>query len=120
MSENFSSCVDKGEFPNSLKHADMFPCIRRNPKLAKQTTCQFAYFQTCSSYMKCSRSEVFLGKSALKICSKFTGEHPCRSLISIMLLSNFIEITIRHGYSSVNLLHIFRIPFPENTSGRLL
>ena len=25
-----------------------------------------------------SRPEVFLGKSVLKICSKFTGEHPCR------------------------------------------
>ena len=29
-----------------------------------------------------NRPEVFLGKGALKICSKFTGEHPCRSLIS--------------------------------------
>ena len=27
--------------------------------------------------------EVFLGKGVLKICSKFTGEHPCRSAISI-------------------------------------
>ena len=50
--------------------------------------------------------EVFLGKGVLKICSNFTGEHPCWSLISIKLLCNFIEITLRHGYSSVNLLHI--------------
>ena len=35
-------------------------------------------------------------------------------------LSNFIEITLGHGCSPVNLLHIFRIPFPKNTSGRLL
>ena len=28
-----------------------------------------------------SPSEVFLGKRVLKICSKFTGEHPCRSAI---------------------------------------
>ena len=34
--------------------------------------------------------------------------------------SNFIEITPRHGCSPVNLLHIFRTPFPNNTSGRLL
>ena len=27
--------------------------------------------------------EVFLGKGALEICSKFTGEHPCQSAISI-------------------------------------
>ena len=32
----------------------------------------------------------------------------------------FIEIAIRHGCSPVNLLHIFKILFPKNTSGRLL
>ena len=30
---------------------------------------------------KSSHPEVFLGKSFLKICSKFTGEHSCRSAI---------------------------------------
>ena len=34
--------------------------------------------------------------------------------------SNFIEITLRHGCSPVNLLHNFRTPLPKNTSGRLL
>ena len=29
-----------------------------------------------------SRPEEFLGKGVLKICSKFKGEHPCRSVIS--------------------------------------
>ena len=52
--------------------------------------------------------------------SKFTGEHPFRSMISIKLQSNFIYITIRYGCSPVNWLHVFRIPFPENTSGGLL
>ena len=55
-----------------------------------------------------------------KICSKFTGERPCRIEISMKLLCNFIEITLRHGRFLVNLLHIFRTPFPENTSGGLL
>ena len=32
------------------------------------------------------RPEVFLGKGVLKICSKFSEEHPCRSVISIKLL----------------------------------
>ena len=45
--------------------------------------------------------EVFLGKGVLKICSKFTGEHPCPSAISIKSL----------GCSPVNLLHFFRTPF---------
>ena len=32
----------------------------------------------------------------------------------------FIEITLWHGCSPVNLLLIFRTPFPKNTSGQLL
>ena len=32
------------------------------------------------------------------------------SIISIKLQSNFIEITLGHGFSPVNLLHIFRTP----------
>ena len=67
-----------------------------------------------------SRPEVFLRKGVLKICSKFKGEHPCQSAISTKFLRNFIEITLRHGCSPVNLLHIFRTPFLKNTSGRLL
>ena len=67
-----------------------------------------------------SSSEVFLGKGVLKICSKFTGEHPCWSAISIKLLCNFIEIGLRHGCSPVNSLNIFRTSFPKSTSGGLL
>ena len=66
-----------------------------------------------------SHLEVFLWKGVLKICSKFT-EHPCQSAISIKLLCNFIEITLRHGCSPVNLMHIFRTPFHRNTSWWLL
>ena len=42
--------------------------------------------------IKCTSShpEVFLRKGVLKMCSKFTGEHPCRSAISIKLQSNFV------------------------------
>ena len=61
-----------------------------------------------------------LGKGVMKICSKFNAEQTCQSVISIKLLSNFIEITLRHGCSPVNLLHIFRTPFTENTFWRLL
>ena len=64
--------------------------------------------------------EVFVGKDNLKICSKFTGEHPCRSLISIKLLCNVIEVTPLRGSSSLNLLYIFRTPFLRSTSGGLL
>ena len=50
----------------------------------------------------------------------FTGEHSCQSVISIKLQSKFIEIGIRHGCSPVNMLHIFRKPFPRNTPGWLV
>ena len=40
---------------------------------------------------------MLLGKCVVKICNTFTGEHPCRSVISIDLLCNFTEITLRHG-----------------------
>ena len=51
-------------------------------------------------------------KGILKISSKFAGEHLCQIAISIKL-----QIILRHGCSAVNLLHIFRTPFPKNTSG---
>ena len=63
-------------------------------------------YQRDSNNFRSSPSQVFFGKMVLKICSKFTGEHPCRGVISIELQSNFIEITLPHGCSPVNLLHI--------------
>ena len=46
---------------------------------------------------------MFLGKRVLKLSSTLTEEYPCRSVISIKLQSNFIEITLWHGCSPVNL-----------------
>ena len=45
------------------------------------------------------------------------------TLLRRPLLCNFIKITLRplrHVCSPVNLLHIFKTPFPKNTSGGLL
>ena len=44
------------------------------------------------STFRSSRREVLLKEGVLKLCSIFTGEHTYRSVISIKLLSNFIEI----------------------------
>ena len=74
----------------------------------------------CRAVYRSSHPEVFLEKGVLNICSKFTGEHPCRSVISIKLLCSFIETILRHGCSPLILLHIFRTTFTKNTSGRLL
>ena len=44
---------------------------------------------------------MFFEKGVLKICSKFTGEHTCRSVISIKFICKFIEIALWHGRSPV-------------------
>ena len=95
-----------------------------NPMFKKVTTAlslPWAFFTKClqgnlgllvllNIVIRSSHPGVFLGKGVLKICSKFTGEQPCRSAISINLLCNFIEIVLRHGCSPTNVLHIFRTP----------
>ena len=42
------------------------------------------YSDGCILVKGSSSPDIFLGKYVLKICSKVTGEHPCRSLMSIM------------------------------------
>ena len=80
-------------------------------------TCQekkFSSILLLRTPIRSSPSEVMLWKGVLKICSKFTGEDPCRSKI-LMLQNNFTEITLRHGRSPLNLFHIFITRFPKNT-----
>ena len=72
-----------------------------------------------TTLFRSSPSYVFLGIGVPKIYKRFTGECPCRSVVLVKLQSNFIEITLRHGCSPVNLLHIFWTTFPKNTSGGL-
>ena len=58
--------------------------------------------------IRSSHPEVFLTKGALKRSPMPKGDF------------NKVEITLWHGWSPVNLLHIFRTPFPNNISGWLL
>ena len=97
--------------------------VLRNYQNSQENTCAKDFFiiklQARVSLSRSSTSELFLRKGVLKICSKFTREHPCRSTISINLLFNFIEIALWHGCSPVDFLYIFRTLFPRNTSGGL-
>ena len=43
------------------------------------------------NFFRSSCPEVFLRKGVLKICSKFTEEHLCRSVISTKLQSNMVK-----------------------------
>ena len=61
-----------------------------------------------------------LKKCVLQICSKYTGKHPCRSVTSVTLQTNFIEITLLHGCSPVNLLDNCKNAVLTNTCGELL
>ena len=71
------------------------------------------YFRDDETFLilRNSLPKVVLWKDILNICSKFTGEQRCASVISIRLQSNFIEITFSYGCSPVSLLHICRTSF---------
>ena len=111
-------------------HNGMYSCLRACSFTKKETLAHvFLWILWFFCRTPPARGDCFLQKQSSrnvlrkrcsKICSKFTGEHPCRSVISIKLQSNFIEITPWHRCSPVNLLHIFRTPFLRNTSGWLL
>ena len=94
------------------------PYIHQNLMQSEYTTKLKHFLMMLLDMYRSNHSLVFLGTGVLKICSTVTGEHPCRSAISMKLLCNFIEIALRRGCSLVNLLHIFRISFYKNTYGR--
>ena len=73
-----------------------------------------------SEIARSSPPEMFSGKGVLKICSKFTGEHPCWSVISIKLQATLLKSYFGKGVFPVYLQHILRTLFPKNTSGGLL
>ena len=64
-----------------------------------------------------SHPDVFLAKVVLKICSKFTGEHPCRRAISIKLV--YWNRTSAWVFSR-RFAAYFQNTYPRNTSGWLL
>ena len=45
-----------------------------------------------------SHPGVFLEKSILKICSKFTGKHPCRSVTDVVLVFLMLALNIFHTF----------------------
>ena len=61
-----------------------------------------------------SHPGVFFEKGVLEICSKFTGKHPCRSVISIKLLcrtpftkntSRWLLLKVSNSYQKQKLLY---------------
>ena len=62
----------------------------------------------------------FIYKALIFLFYSFLLSFPCLIFLSFPLLFKFIEITLWHGCSPVNLLHIFSTPFSWNTSEWLL
>ena len=69
---------------------------------------------TEATFQRCSYKEVFWNNAAN------LQENTHAEVWFDKATCNFIEITLRHGCFPVYLLHIFRTPFPKNTSGGLL
>ena len=85
---------DQKELPKGAFRKRYSENIQQNYKRTPMLKCDFNKFA----------KEKFTGERpcrsviSIKLQSrKFTGEHPCRSVISIKLLSKFNEITLRHG-----------------------
>ena len=94
---------------------DFLTTVNTSPSNSSEDDGRHSMTYKCTRISRSSRPEMFLGNGVLKIYRKITGEHQCRSVISIKLLCNFIIITLRHGCSPVSLLHVVR-----DTSRQLL
>ena len=65
---------------------------------------------------KSSQPEVFFKKGVLRIFSQFTGEHPCKHVVSTSLRSHFCNGIVLYIYYISEAERLFL----ENTSGELL
>ena len=61
-----------------------------------------------------------LEESVLRISCEYLGASLYVGAILIKLQNGFAEITLLHCCSPVGLVHVWRVSFLENTSGRLL
>ena len=75
--------------------------IKENPAQVAKKRCSLKNWFLIQ-IAKNSHPEVFLEKGVLKIWSKFTGEHPCRSVISTKLLRNSSGRLLLNGSSKLN------------------
>ena len=87
----------------------------------------FSHFLSCTNSTKLSKALYILSEltrhsllNVFSVASVVSFPFGTTAYYNILETQNFIEIALRHGCSTVNLLHIFRTPFPKNTSGRLL
>ena len=84
-----------------MEASDLKECFMTSAKTSKFRYTRYTgdgHSESFKNIYRSSRPEVFLRKGVLKICSTFTGEHPCRSVISIKLLCTLQVLLL--GYYS--------------------
>ena len=101
MMENESKSFANISIPFKSSHQR---CFMKKGVLRRLDDCFYflrssSQHPTLSTDYRSSPPGVFLGKGDMKMCSKFKGEHPCQSAISVKLPCNVIEIALRHDYS---------------------
>ena len=97
----------------NIRTGNILHIFQRNPLQNLHYFCIIFFLHNpLHNFFRNSFPKVFLGKVVQKICSKFTGEQLCRSVISI-------KVALQLGVL-INLLLIFRTPFYKNTYGGLL
>ena len=79
-------CLSSGQRGQTVKSLNIKNMVIENGKCTLFITRPLSTTKPEFHQSRSSHPEAFLGKGVLKICSKFTGEHPCRSAISIKLL----------------------------------
>ena len=80
----------------------------------------FSFWSIWIKHLRQLRSAI-VAQAVILRCSENMQQIYRRTLMPFQWsCSNLIKIVLRHGCSPVNLLHIFRTPFPKNISGRLL
>ena len=85
--------------PHQVKKINTFLILMKDVK-AKDSEAYLSQFL----YDRSSHSEMFLGKGVLRICNKFTGEHPCQNAVSIKSLCNTSRGCFCYEYNEENIV----------------
>ena len=77
-------------------------------------------FHMAFNLVRKQSSRGVLRKGYSEYMQQILGRTPMPKCDFRKVACNFIEITLRHGYSPENLVHVFRTPFFKGISGGLL
>ena len=71
---------------NNLQNLEFFVTLKLLLLFKDSNNKENVFFNIYFIILRSSHQEVFFEKGVLKICSKSTGEQPCRNVISIKVL----------------------------------